>query len=317
MSVTSTTSTPPALLAKQGQGEASPLPTLPAPIALPVISRYSEFYTSIPPRSTFKAILIKIKDYFTFLIQQTFGKIIDLVKPSYALKYTERLTGDHMQIYVQKFNKNTHRAIFMDTIIMLEENGSDWNKPHDSMRPFFTRMLENFSDQFLNKATVTEPGQLRMELKNSDKSLLAMMVNVNQKHWTTIHFDFHANKIYYLDSKGPSKQGKETNELITKRLQQALAWITKLDPSEKWEILYPEKSNPSALGKAVQHDNWNCGSLIFQFTSELGATNATPNIVTTLHTITDRSFAEMERRIEARRRHIMYVVNTHLKETFS
>jgi hypothetical protein len=194
---------------------------------------------------------------FKGLFQNMYYGMYDKITSNRFFLYdTERMSVDQIGICIDKFNKEDHKALFMNpNFSMLEENGDDWNVPASNFnKSLFSRVADKLYENL--QINSHEVGALRQKLKDMDKPLLAMLINVGGAHWTVIHFNFKNNTISYVDSMGSVSDEKIIN-LIQSRLSQAQQWMSELD-GNKWQINMPN-NNPSALGVKKQYDPWNCG----------------------------------------------------------
>lgn len=300
----------------------SPLP--------PNFPSYINCLNETPRRSFTVAILNKATEYVVCLAQFVYYTVKDIIFKNRVTLFTyERLTADHLNIYFQKFNLENNGAVFTDAIFGILENGDDWSKPGNKGKCHFDVMVDkllkdNFPDIDVNNCNRGN------ELRKRHKHILAIPINIGQRHWTVLHIDLNHQTISFLDSKGNNVwYSSTTKKLIKARMCQAQKWLN--DIVKKWNfnnsdvllkaqyplggpwILKTSGNGDSFVNERKQYDFWNCGHFIIQMTyiagrRECGAYN--PSKADPL----DIPFAEMERQIQARRKDVLATVNPKLAE---
>ncbi len=264
----------------------------------------------VPLRSHAWTSLHFVKDYILATIQYLFQRFCSPEK----LRAQEQLSVTHLDRYMEAFNKSDNGAVFLSpNFSMLEENGNNWNMPAGtSKESYFVRLMKNFQSNNPNldlpQNFWESPGALREALAKSNKTILALPINLSTgvgRHWTVVHFNFKDNTISYLDSKHPNKQADKVNA----RLEQALQWINAMDGEQKWEIKRPVNGNsqPSILTGSHQKDFWNCGIFALHFTALAGRGKTYAEIEQT-------PFNEMYREIAGRRLEVMNCVNQSMQQ---
>lgn len=270
----------------------------------PPPSLFEEYLNQAPTHCTFTAILIKfIVDPLVALIECLFSCVFckgDIGK-------TEQLRWDHLESAIAHFNREDNQALFFNpNFSMLDRGGPNWNEPDPTNKEnphvsLFSRLTRNAAEEHFNGIDLSQRNVLRTQLTKKNKHLLAMVLNVQGAHWTTIHFNFKDKTIAYLDSFGKDWGKPESKELIKRRLEQALVWIKQLD-GEEWRLLQPEPPYASVLKERHQYDSWQCGI----FTLHLTYLVAKKGMSYTQ--IDEIPFADMQRQLDARRKMVREIV---------
>ncbi len=280
------------------------LKTLPEPSSRPfslshLFSAYLHPWQTSPRYINFKMVLMaQIIDPLIWLVQNVFYSIVDCFCQRHSLFYTEWASLNHMGYYIHQFNQAAnHQALFLNPLsCMLDQNGPDWNQPYQNAKSVFSRFVEHLTDDFPQE-NLMEQGRLRHALATKNKTMLAMLIN-HHHHWTVIHIHFKDNTITYVDSRGAYAGNKETEALVQQRLNQIKQWMEQLD-GQSWMLRGDKGSTPSALHKCQQYDWWNCGPFVMEFTHLVANENKS------YQEIDQIPFAEMQRRVHARRLRMM------------
>ena len=267
-------------------------------------SRYYHYLRETTRHSNFVAVVLKFTvDPLLWIIQNVFYTIRDCFISRNNLFRTERASLNHMGAYVNVFNRQeNHLGLFMNpNFCMLEENGEDWNQLYKGSKSLFERITTGLSEDHFKSVDLTPNGRLRNKLKDSHKNVLAMLINVNKRHWTVIHFNFQNSTISYVDSNGANVGNEKTRKLIDARLLQAHTWIQKID-SEKWVVNHnQETKSPSMLTHRIQYDFYDCGPWVMHTTYMISKAYSYEDICTEL-------FKWSQLQVHARRLDMMNVV---------
>ncbi len=280
----------------------------PIPVYQPPL-RYNNFYANEVRSSKVVEILCWFKDYLLAAIQNIFRKCI-----SQHVTYTDQLSADHLAIYIDQFNQEDHEALISSPhFSMLRING-DWSKADERENaPLLERMVNDLKvNYFKVKAEEVDQHPLRQLMVQKNKKILAMMINIENCHWTTIHFNFENKTITYVDSivhnspidrlchalQGPSP----IERLIEAKLAQTLQWIREKDQDPTWSI------TPPAIKRNLQWNQWDCGVFAIHLTFLASKEKKS------YEEISATPFLEMRKQIRARRLDIMeYVENSFLE----
>lgn len=266
-------------------------------------SQFEDYLNQAPTHCTFTAVLIKfIVDPLVALIECIFS----CVCCKGDIGQTEQLRWDHLESAIAHFNREDNQAFILNPFFsMLDRGGPNWNEPDptnkESPVSVFSRLTKSLSEEHFNRKDLSARGVLRAELVKKDKHVLAMILNVQDKHWTTIHLNFTDKKIAYVDSYGKDWGNQASKELIKRRLEQALVWIKQLD-GEEWSLMQPHPPQASVLKETHQYDSWQCGIFTLHLTylvAKRGMSYAQ---------IDQISFADMQRQVDARRRMVREIV---------
>lgn len=276
--------------------------------------------------SKFVAVLLKFAvEYVVCAAQFVFYAVKDVFFRNRLTLFTyERLNANHLNIYFKKFNQEDNGAIFTNPIYgILEDFGDDWSVEGDK-KCHFDFIIEKMIEENFPEVDKTKFFDLSSEMLKRNKHVLAIPINLNQKHWTVLHFNFKTKEVSFLDSKGAGSWDKKTEEKIIDRTNQAASWIGKkyqiLEFSQQ-EALTTGKlfesnltswmvnhHNTSIINKRLQYDKWNCGHHIIQMTYLVAKENVD------YHQIEALPFEEIERQINARRKDVITTVNKELSQ---
>lgn len=273
-----------------------------------------------PERSKFTAVLLKFTlEPILFVIQYIFNSVLAKLKPNdlMPLHSTTMAQLDQMSVCIDKFNKEDNHAFFMNpNFCQLEANG-DWYQEGKDKKFVFSKVVNQFyEDNRISEGFKEDPSRLRKTVEKIDKPILAMLINVENRHWTSIHFNFNDNTVSYVESRGTYVgRQEETAGLIEKRLQEAKSWVESQDPNHKWTINKAKPESPSALPERTQFDKWQCGTFALQLTYMAGEKAKEGKSSSQIYEeIAQTPFNEMQRQIYARRAEMQDLVAQRKRE---
>jgi len=131
------------------------------------------------------------------------------------------------------------------------------------------------------------------------KDVLVIMVNLENKHWTSIQIDLINNKIRYFDPAGETNTEDKKinfNALVAAYLNGLKACLQHYLPEKSFEVELGPHS-PSVIKEREQYDGWNCGVFVFYYAM-------LANQVAETHLFT-RPFTEVQAGIWSRRARIL------------
>jgi hypothetical protein len=296
---------------------------------LPNAPSYINCLNQTPKHSKFVAVLLKFAvEYVACAAQFVFYAVKDVLFKNRITLFTyERLNANHLNIYFKKFNQEDNGAIFTNPIYgILEDVGDDWSASGSRGKCHFDFIIEKMIEENFPEIDKTKNFDLSSEMLKRNKQILAIPLNINQRHWTVLHFNFKTKEVSFVDSKGEGSWDKKTEQKIRDRANQAASWIgkkyqilgtTPLDilttgktfetNLTSWMIIRPE-DNTSRIHKRLQYDKWNCGHQIIQMTYLVAKENKSYQEIESL------PFEEIERQINARRKDVITTVNEELNQ---
>lgn len=292
------------------------------PLSLNIPS-YVKYLDQTPKHSKYVAVFLKCAvEYVACVAQFVFYAVTDFFNEKcfgnrrYTLFTYERLNADHLQAYFNKFNDNheDNGAVFTNPIYgILEGFGDNWAEVINTKagpRCHFDHIMNELMNdhKYLNEANLPL-AQARVNLSamlaKNQKNILAMPININQKHWTVLHFNFQKHEISFVDSKGHVTYDKETRRLIRVRLYQATEWAKKTygGPWAPTANFCDDESSLSEVTQRLQYDKWNCGHQMIQLTYLVAKEKMSYADISVL------PFEKIEQLIKARRADVIATVN--------
>lgn len=211
--------------------------------------------------------------------------------PEDSLTSTNQLTFAQMETYRQRFNAESGKVH-----VLSNNNPNIAFLARDLRWTFFNPLnLQHSYARYVLEPLILDE---KLVLPNG-KEVLVIMVNLDDKHWTSIQIDLRTNKIRYFDPAGESNtedQKINFNALIALYLSGLRECLKHYLPERAFEVEVGPHS-PSVIKDRDQYDGWNCGVFVFYYAM-------LANQVAETH-LFKRPFTEVQANIWARRAHIL------------
>jgi hypothetical protein len=208
------------------------------------------------------------------------------------LTSTNQLTHSQMVTYANVFNSDASNTTWVITpnncdISFLGAANSTWSvfDSNKLEKSYAYKVLESRINNSTN----------RLELPEG-KNCISIVVNLGNKHWTSIQIHLSTQTIYYLDSAGQSTFANVNyNAIIDNYLAGLKACLEHYIPGRVFTLARGQHS-PSIVESREQFDGWNCGVFVFYYAS-LAKDVANAHF--------QRPFNEVQAHVLSRRAHIL------------